>query len=125
MTTGPAQVVVYWRPGCPYCRRLRRGLDRIGLATREVNIWEDPDAAATVRAIASGNETVPTVVVGPITMVNPAAAQVVATVRVHAPDLFAGIDAAAAPADLGNHRRSAGHRLFRIRRPAHRFDEEK
>jgi hypothetical protein len=36
-----------------------------------VDIWRDPSAAATVRGIADGNETVPTVVVGGQSRVNP------------------------------------------------------
>lgn len=35
------------------------------------NIWEDPEAAAVVRAAARGNETVPTVVIGGHALVNP------------------------------------------------------
>ncbi|MET7418646.1 glutaredoxin domain-containing protein [Dactylosporangium sp. NPDC005555] len=54
--------VVYWRPGCPFCLRLRLSLiGRAGQASW-VNIWQDPDGAAAVRAVANGNETVPTVV---------------------------------------------------------------
>ncbi|MGH9087115.1 MAG: glutaredoxin domain-containing protein, partial [Acidimicrobiales bacterium] len=65
-------VTVYSRPGCPYCALLRRGLRRAGIVTSEVNIWDDPDGAATVRRVASGNETVPTVVVGgAAALVNP------------------------------------------------------
>ncbi len=71
-------VTVYWRPGCPYCASLRRGLRRAGLATNEVNIWTDRQAAATVRHLAGGNETVPTVVVGDAAFVNPSAAEVLA-----------------------------------------------
>lgn len=85
----PSPVTVYWRPGCPYCARLRRELRGIGLATAEVNIWEDPAAAATVRAFASGNETVPTVVVGGMGLVNPSASAVLEAVRVAAPELVA------------------------------------
>ncbi|KZS73225.1 NrdH-redoxin [Mycobacterium kansasii] len=83
-----SEVVVYWRPGCPFCWRLRRALRRRRLPTREVNIWTDPDAAAVVRSIAAGNETVPTVVVGDIAMVNPTADQVVDAVRSRAPGLL-------------------------------------
>jgi hypothetical protein len=36
-----------------------------------VNIWEDPEAAAFVRSVARGNETVPTVTVGDVALVNP------------------------------------------------------
>jgi mycoredoxin len=82
------EVVVYWRPGCPFCWRLRSGLRRRRLPTQEVNIWADPEAAATVRAIADGNETVPTVVVGETAMVNPSPAQVLEVVRIHAPELL-------------------------------------
>ncbi|MGH3628255.1 MAG: glutaredoxin domain-containing protein [Sciscionella sp.] len=83
-------ITVYWRPGCPFCRRLRRDIDRSGLPVREVNIWEDPSAAASVRSIAGGNETVPTVVVGDHGMVNPSLSSVVAAVRRVAPELPAG-----------------------------------
>ncbi len=80
-------VTVYWRPGCPYCGALRRGLRRAGLATTEVNIWEDPDAAAVVRTMAGGNETVPTVVIAGTGYVNPGVRNVLDAVRAVAPDL--------------------------------------
>ncbi len=67
---------VYWRPGCPWCARLRRGLAKAGVPTREVDIWQDPAAAAAVRAVATGSETVPTVVLGARALVNPSVAQV-------------------------------------------------
>lgn len=57
-------VVVYWRPGCPYCARLRLALGRARTQALWVNIWADADAAAFVRSTNAGNETVPTVVVG-------------------------------------------------------------
>lgn len=82
-------VTVYWRPGCPFCAHLRRGLRRAGLTPSEVDIWEDPTAAATVRSIADGNETVPTVVVGDTGLVNPTVAQVLQELRAVAPDLAA------------------------------------
>lgn len=80
-------VTVYWRPGCAYCARLRRGLSRAGIATAEVNIWAEPDAAAIVRGIATGNETVPTVVVGDVSLVNPSTAEVRQALLQIAPDL--------------------------------------
>lgn len=69
-------ITVYTRPGCPYCYLLRRGLRRHGLAFTEVNIWQEPAAAAKVRAVADGNETVPTVEVAGRWLVNPRARQV-------------------------------------------------
>ncbi|GAT69793.1 glutathione S-transferase N-terminal domain-containing protein [Planomonospora sp. ID91781] len=69
-------VVVYWRPGCPYCMRLRTRLRFTRLRYSEVNIWKDPEAAAFVRSVADGNETVPTVTVAGRAMVNPSKSQV-------------------------------------------------
>jgi len=55
----------------------------------EHNIWESDDDAATVRAIADGNETVPTIIIGPVGLVNPSLKQVKATLEEHAPHLLA------------------------------------
>lgn len=71
-----ALITVYWRPGCPFCMSLRAGLRRSRTPYQAVNIWEDPTAAAFVRSVANGNETVPTVTVGDTWMVNPSARQV-------------------------------------------------
>lgn len=82
----PAVIEVLWRPGCPFCARLRGELARAGVATTERDIWSDPGAAARVRAAMGGDETVPTVVVGDRALVNPRLAQVVAAVREEFPD---------------------------------------
>ncbi|MFF7329851.1 glutaredoxin domain-containing protein [Streptomyces sp. NPDC008150] len=63
--------VVYWRPGCTYCMRLRIRLGRRAGRLHWVNIWRDPDGAAVVRAANGGDETVPTVVVAGRPHVNP------------------------------------------------------
>ncbi|ASO23170.1 mycoredoxin [Actinoalloteichus hoggarensis] len=83
-----SEVVFYTRPGCPFCTMLRADLQRRGLAFRERDIWEDPDAAAAVRAAAGGNETVPTVNVGSRWMVNPSGKEVLAAVADQAPELL-------------------------------------
>lgn len=70
------EVTVYWRPGCPFCLSLRAGLRRSRTPYRAVNILSDPEAAAFVRSVANGNETVPTVTVGDTFLVNPSAGQV-------------------------------------------------
>lgn len=77
---GP-KVTLYWRPGCVFCLRLRLVLRWHHLSVDQVNIWADPDAAAFVRSVADGNETVPTVVVDGHPIVNPAPSQVVAALR--------------------------------------------
>lgn len=89
MTT-PHETAVefYWRPGCGFCMMLRAHLKRVGLPVHEVNIWEDKVAAERVRSVADGNETVPTVFVGPVAMVNPDVDQVLDAVRAHAPGLL-------------------------------------
>lgn len=84
----PDSVVLYWRPGCLFCFMLRRNLRKQRLPLREVNIWTDKSAAARVRATTGGDETVPTVVVGPRAMVNPSAAEVLDAARTHAPHLL-------------------------------------
>ena len=76
---------MYWRPGCPFCQKLRLGLFCAGLKGEWINIWDDAGAAAHVRSITGGNETVPTVIVGGKAMVNPSARQVVAAARAGRP----------------------------------------
>lgn len=57
------EVVVYWRPGCVFCARLRGRLGRAGRKATWVNIWQDEAGAAYVRSVNDGDETVPTVVI--------------------------------------------------------------
>lgn len=64
-------VVIYWRPGCIFCIRLRGRLGRHGKEATWVNIWQDPAAAEFVRGVNGGNETVPTVVIGGEAHTNP------------------------------------------------------
>ncbi|KOG40849.1 glutaredoxin domain-containing protein [Streptomyces resistomycificus] len=63
--------VVFWRPGCKYCLRLRIRLGRSARRLHWVDIWSDPAGAAAVRAANDGCETVPTVVVAGRPHVNP------------------------------------------------------
>ncbi|MET8101075.1 glutaredoxin domain-containing protein [Streptomyces sp. NPDC005236] len=63
--------VVFWRPGCTYCLRLRIRLGRRARQAHWVDIWRDPEGAAAVRAANAGNETVPTVVIAGQPHTNP------------------------------------------------------
>ncbi|RII15066.1 putative glutaredoxin [Streptomyces sp. YIM 130001] len=81
-------LVVYWRPMCPFCMKLRAQLRVKGLQYTAVNIWRDPEAAAFVRSVADGNETVPTVTVAGKPMVNPSLNRLVAAVGERAPHLL-------------------------------------
>lgn len=78
--SGPA-VTVYWRPGCVYCMRLRLLLRLHRLRVPEVNIWTDPGAAAFVRTVTGGDETVPTVVINGTPLVNPPPRRVIAAIH--------------------------------------------
>lgn len=80
-------VEFYWRPGCPFCSGLERKLSKLGVPMNKHNIWDNPDYAATVRSIANGNETVPTVVIDSVGMVNPSADEVVRVLSEKAPHL--------------------------------------
>lgn len=74
-------IEVMWRPGCPSCRSLRRGLRRAGVETLEHDIWSSASAAARVRKATGGDETVPTVFVGDRALINPSVPQVVRAIR--------------------------------------------
>lgn len=54
-------VTMFTTSWCGYCRRLKRQLGAEGIAYREVDIEEVPDAAAFVETVNRGNPTVPTV----------------------------------------------------------------
>lgn len=81
-----AEIIVYWRPGCMFCSALFRRLDSNRVPHRRINIWDDPRAAARVRSIAHGAETVPTVTIGSVSLVNPRLDGVLAAASEHAPD---------------------------------------
>lgn len=70
-STPDPSVVVYWRPGCGFCARLRSTLGERADQAQWVDIWEDAEAAAFVRSVNDGNEVVPTVVLDGIPVTNP------------------------------------------------------
>jgi mycoredoxin len=74
-------IVMYARPGCPFCTMLRANLAAAGIVYRERDIWQDPQAAAAVRAVANGNEVVPTINIGDAWLVNPSVDQIMDVLR--------------------------------------------
>lgn len=78
----------YWRPGCPFCMHLERALTSANIPMTKRNIWDDPDAAAYVRSVADGNETVPTIRIGGWASVNPSAGEVLNALADEAPHLL-------------------------------------
>ncbi|MFF3335398.1 glutaredoxin domain-containing protein [Streptomyces sp. NPDC002888] len=71
LSAADGRPVVFWRPGCKYCIRLRIRLGSHARQLHWVDIWRDPAGAAAVRAANDGNETVPTVVVAGQPYTNP------------------------------------------------------
>jgi mycoredoxin len=81
-------ITFYWRPGCGFCMGLERQLGKQEIPLDKRNIWDDPEAADFVRSHANGNETVPTVQVGSVVMVNPSPAQVLQAMEQETPELI-------------------------------------
>ncbi|MFW2383923.1 MAG: glutaredoxin family protein [Acidimicrobiales bacterium] len=65
-------VVIYHRPGCSFCIRMKAMLGTVGRKAVWVDIWDDDEAAAFVRSLNEGNETVPTVMIDGKPHTNPA-----------------------------------------------------
>ncbi|MCZ4564132.1 glutaredoxin domain-containing protein [Rhodococcus sp. IEGM 1401] len=70
--------LIYWRPGCIFCLRLRVALLLRGKKAVWASIRQDPAAAARVRSVNDGNETVPTVFAGSEHRTNPDSSWVLA-----------------------------------------------
>jgi mycoredoxin len=84
-TTPPAGITVYWRPGCGFCASLFRQLDQLKVPYSKVDIWQQSEGAAFVRSVARGSETVPTVAIGPVALVNPTPKEILKVAVTHAP----------------------------------------
>ena len=70
-------VTMYSTTWCGYCQRLKRQMDKEGIAYSEVNIELDPAAADLVMNVNGGNRTVPTLVFpNGNALTNPSLAQV-------------------------------------------------
>ena len=75
--TPEAAVTMYTTPWCGYCVRLKKLMQREGIAFTEVDIEAVPDAAELVMQANGGNRTVPTLVfAGGVALTNPSIDQV-------------------------------------------------
>lgn len=57
-----AAVTMYSTQWCGYCFRLRKQLDREGIAYDVIDIDRDEEAAVRVMQVNGGNQTVPTMI---------------------------------------------------------------
>ena len=84
----PDAIQFFTRAGCAISAHLARRLDRLGFPLEYHDIWSDASAAAFVRSVARGNETVPTLVVGSTVLVAPSVRRVVAVAAEEVPHLL-------------------------------------
>lgn len=67
---------------------LQRKMNELGIERDEHNIWDDPSQAAVVRKYANGSETVPTVVIDGVGLVNPSSRQLLGYLAENHPELL-------------------------------------
>jgi mycoredoxin len=67
----PDEVIVYYRPGCPFAAKLRTKLKLARMPYRAIRFGEDADADEAARSVSDGNQISPTVRVGGQYLVNP------------------------------------------------------
>lgn len=59
-----SKILVYTRPQCHFCKKLKNFLDDKGLSYNEVNVAESPDLQAEMESKTGGIESVPQLFVG-------------------------------------------------------------
>jgi len=62
MTPQKDQITMYSTSWCPDCHRAKYFFDNYGIDYTNIDIEEQPEAAAIVRQINNGNQSVPTIV---------------------------------------------------------------
>jgi glutaredoxin 3 len=62
--TIPQKVVIYTKPGCPYCAAAREDLKERGVPYEEISIQDNPKAVAEVMRLSGGKGIVPILVSG-------------------------------------------------------------
>ena len=72
-----ADFVMYSTQWCGYCKRLKAMLNQDGITFTEIDLEQEPAAAAIVERVNNGNQTVPTLVFSDgESMTNPSVAKV-------------------------------------------------
>jgi glutaredoxin 3 len=64
LATMPEKVVIYTKPGCPYCAAARQDLEERGITYEEISTKDNPKAIAEVMRLSDGKGIVPILVSG-------------------------------------------------------------
>jgi glutaredoxin 3 len=64
VATAPQKVVIYTKPGCPYCAAAKQDLEERGVPYEEVSIKDNPKAVEEVMRLSNGKGIVPILVSG-------------------------------------------------------------
>jgi len=57
-----ADVVIYTKPGCPYCAAAKKSYDDKGVSYDELDVKSDPEIAEKAQGLAGGTKIVPVIV---------------------------------------------------------------
>lgn len=60
----PQNVIVYTKPGCPYCAAAMKDLEERGVSYEEISTEGNPEAIKEVMRLSGGQGTVPILVSG-------------------------------------------------------------
>jgi len=64
VATAPQKVVIYTKPGCPYCAAAKQDLEERGVPYEEISIKDNPKAVEEVMRLSNGKGIVPILVSG-------------------------------------------------------------
>ena len=64
MDASSGKVIVYTKPGCPYCAAAMKDLEGRGVSYEEVSTENNPKALEEVKRLSNGEGIVPILVMG-------------------------------------------------------------
>ncbi len=60
----PEQVIIYTKPGCPFCAAAKSDLEERGVPYKEISVEDNPKATEELMRLSKGNGIVPILVIG-------------------------------------------------------------
>jgi mycoredoxin len=82
-STQHSNLIIYYRPGCPFAAKLRAKLKLARVPYRAVTFGQDATADEAVRNINAGNEISPTVRIGDRYLTNPSVRKIREAMEAH------------------------------------------